>query len=195
MNNSTSNRFKKVLNITFIIFLICALSILSVTVLPMFLALSSQSALRAPTFQQTERFFEENKEKFIIIAEYLTNLELYNIGVSWDSPGIVETTSNYVQLSIFREPERITVSNENASEAIHALFGASYNGIWKYEHGITFTRWFMRDHSRGIVYSIDGRIPDSDTILFLTELHPLSEENWFFFIENFSEYRQGIRPD
>ena len=149
----------------------------------------------APTLRQTERFFESNREDFLIVAQYLSNTNYTSIGITDSSPSIMENASGHVQFSARGETERIIVSDENVSEAIRLILNSGYRIISRYSYGVVFTRWFMMDNSRGIVYSIDGRIPDSDTILFLTELHPLSEENWFFFIENFSEYRRGIRPN
>lgn len=188
---------KKFLKAFLMIFLGFLFAIIFVAILLLLLIrfAMTESILPTPTLQQIENSFETNKEEFSIIVEYLANLDVNNLGVSRDSPSITDVTYNYVELSVFREDRSISITDKNVSEAIHTLFEARYRGIWKYEYGIVFTRWGMRDHVRGIVYSIDDSIPDSSTIFFLTELHPLSEGNWFIFIENFNDYRRGIRPN
>ena len=146
---------------------------------------------RVPEIKQMEEYFQSDREQLQIIVDYFLHTNFDNITI-WG----VDNIEN-VQIEMFTglETGRVLVSDENVSRAIKDIFMGGYRLVEKNENGVKFLRWSIRNHGRGIVYSIDGSIPDSDTILFLTELHPLSEENWFVFVENFSEYRTGVRPN
>jgi len=191
INKEYLRRFLKIIGIIFIIFLVFYILILLPT-----RRMMTGTFLPAPNLRQVERTFEANREEFLIISEYFLNFDFDSFGVSSQSVfDFSRYNDAFIELSVWLEDDNIVVNDEAVSYAIQRIFDIGYRGIWQSGSGIIFTRWSMKDNARGIIYSIDGRTPDEDMILFLTELHPLSEENWFFFVENFSEWRRGIRPE
>ena len=52
---------------------------------------------------------------------------------------------------------------------------------------IYFQRWSNLDNGRGVAYSIDGSTP---TLQFLTKLEPLSESNWYYYEEDYNEWKR-----
>ncbi|MDR2599663.1 MAG: hypothetical protein LBC73_05250 [Oscillospiraceae bacterium] len=53
---------------------------------------------------------------------------------------------------------------------------------------IVFLRWSTRNQARGIVYSIDGSIPDESMFECLIHIEPMSEDRWYFYISDYKEW-------
>jgi len=169
-------------------FVVIVIAIMSIIMLS---ALRVQSPFRSPNLTQMEEYFQADREQLQIIIDYFISTNFDTISISISSIHGEQEVEMFTGL----ETGRILVSNENVSRTIYNLFNAGYRGIGKSETGIRFLKWAIRDHGRGIVYSINGNVPDETMLPFLTELQPLSEENWFFYVENFNEWRQGVRPN
>lgn len=85
----------------------------------------------------------------------------------------------------------VSISDEDVSEEIRLLFRRGYRVISKDKYIVVFQRWDNLDSGRGIVYSIDGSDPsNSEELPFLIEIKPLTEDSWYFYIEDFSEWRR-----
>jgi len=59
-------------------------------------------------------------------------------------------------------------------------------------NAVHFERWSMMEHGSGIVYSIDGTIitdGDRSGLDYLTRLEPLSEPGWYYYEEDYNEWR------
>lgn len=97
------------------------------------------------------------------------------------------------------EPERTTreISCLDTSEAVSRLFSRGYRSIvFDREEGVDFLRWSNIREVRGIVYIGDGyRGQSLDFLLpFLIEIEPLDHHGWYFYVENFHEWRRLGRP-
>ena len=81
----------------------------------------------------------------------------------------------------------VEIDNVEIIEAINTLKKHGYDVIEKNEHTIFFQRWSNLDNSRGIAYSINSELqPD---LQFLTRLEPLSENGWYYYEEDYDEWR------
>jgi hypothetical protein len=88
------------------------------------------------------------------------------------------------------ETGRVLINDKDVVGALNVLFKQKYHIIGKSGNGISFLRWSNLDAGRGIVYSLDGSAPDESSLPFLTEIKPLSEEGWYFYVEDFNEWRR-----
>jgi len=158
----------------------------------------TRSILPAPNLTRTERQFQSNREDINIVINYLIDNYFDRVSIpNFNSGGRVRDIEDLEMRIVLNEDvvEILSINDMAVSESILRLFQNSYRTIGKRERMIFLGTWSTRDHGRGIVYFMDGQTPREEFFTFLTELYPLSEENWFFFIENFNDYRRGIRPN
>ena len=63
-----------------------------------------------------------------------------------------------------------------------------YKGIGRDGNTIYFVRWTrLMDFGAGIAYSVNGK--DEPELDFVTKLEPLSEDGWYFYEEDYNEWR------
>ena len=139
--------------------------------------------LRPPGIRYMERQFQRNKEELTIVRDFIFSLDFESVSI-WN-PFRDEASEMFVGL----EYGRIPINDEKALRAIRVLFRRGFRSIEKRDNGISFLRWATLDHGRGIVYSIDGETPGEAAIHFLTEIEPLSEKGWYFYIDDFNQWR------
>ena len=133
----------------------------------------------APNHRQMERDFQANKEQLFIVRDFLLESESQSVLIySIDDAMLVGNDG---------------VDDEDTLDALNHLFQNGYRVIGKGGNGVYFQRWANLDVGRGIVYSIDGNTPDESSLEFLTEIKSLSEERWYFYIEDFNEWKRRNR--
>jgi len=144
--------------------------------------------VRVPGRARMERNFQRHNESIIMIKNYITEQGHDNILV-WDR----HAEAGVLSLGLGYDP--IPVSDEDVLGAIRLLFERRrVNVIVRRGNNIIFQMWSTRNHGRGIVYSIDGSVPaPSSGLQYLTEIEPLSEEAWFFYVENVHTWRSRNR--
>jgi|GEM_PF-1337033 len=145
--------------------------------------------LFAPNLSRIQADFQKNQESLNVVAKYLINS-------NFDHAMIRKTSnsdhSSRIVMSV--AGNRILVSDEAVSGVIHSLFQNGFSSISKDESVIVFQRWSNLSSGRGIVYSIDGTTPTSDTILsFLVEIEPLPQDSWYFYVDDFDLWRMRYR--
>ena len=114
-----------------------------------------------------EKEFERSKEYILILNEYLINSKDGEIYIG--------------------NKEDIPKDKTEIREAYLGIRKKGYRIIDKSHNAISFLRWSKLDAGGGIVYSIDGCIPK---LQFLTKLEPLKESNWYYYEEDFNEWRK-----
>ena len=136
-------------------------------------------------YRQMERIFVEDYDLLIVVVDYLSGSEhpTVNLFPERDN-GIMSFFSDDLGM------QHILISDENVVNAIETLRERGYRLISKNNDTIQFLRWSMRNRGHGIAYSINGDFPDSSAFSFLTKLEPLSVDGWFYYEEDFNEYRR-----
>lgn len=139
--------------------------------------------LIAPPWQgirQTESDFEKNKESIFLVKDYLVNS-------GYDSVHIYKTMKSG-EMSIGGEITKI--EDDELVKTINKLKKRGYSSMAKSGNGIRFVRWTGKDVGKGVVYSIDGHTPDEETLQFLTKIEPLQEDGWYYYEEDYNEWRK-----
>lgn len=128
--------------------------------------------LPPPGELRMEIYFQRDKALMNTVVEYFANSDLH-------------------RFSIRRTDMSMTcITNNEVKEAVRHLFSRGYRIISiSPTYTISFQRWANLDASHGIVYSVTNEVPTDYTVSFLTEIYPLSEKNWYFYISNFVEWR------
>jgi len=150
-----------------------------------------------------EEIFIEDYELLRVIVDYFINSEHMSIRIR-PEPEMDKGT-----MSVDSGLQRISISDINVIVAIETLHNQGYLTIARRDNIIRFLRFTRGRHfGSGIVYSIDGVLPNygvnprdplygsaaSPTqIQHLTKLEPLSKPNWFYYEEDFREWRVRYR--
>ena len=135
--------------------------------------------------RQMERDFSRNQESIFIARDYLIYHE-------HDSLRYPASSGNIDAIQVVEVGVRgayVSIKDEDARNAMNLLLRNGYEMIVRNGNFIIFLRWSNMDNGRGIVYSTDGTLPDELILPFLTKLEPMSVDGWFYYEENFNEFR------
>lgn len=82
----------------------------------------------------------------------------------------------------------MNIENNDIVDTLSELFNKrKYQVIAKDGNTISFQLWANLDAGSGIAYSIDGSEP---TLQFLTKSEKMDKENWYYYEENFNEWKR-----
>lgn len=86
---------------------------------------------------------------------------------------------------------RVQINNDDVSTAVKSLIdNGKYLLIVKNGNTIYFLMWRgLRDIGCGIAYTING--VDTPEIEYSTELTPLSEDGWFYYVSDYNTWRSN----
>lgn len=133
-----------------------------------------------------EKELNRNKETIISVIDYLTELPF--------EKAVVNTVENKeIDLIVYNDngAAHLTINDEAVADNIYFLFKkCNYKVLTKDGGVIIFLRWSDLDSGTGIVYSIEGYTPDESSFDYLTKLEPLDEENWYYYEEDFNEWKR-----
>ena len=125
-----------------------------------------------------QEVFLSDYDELAQVVEYLSSLEN-------ETYAYIESADGTMKV---RFGEKTTIDNENVINTVSSLFDKGYYGIAKSHDTIYFKRW--KDPFgcfKGFAYSMNGT--DEINIEFLTEKGVLSEENWYFYVSDYNEWR------
>jgi len=130
---------------------------------------------------------EEDMQLLIIIRNYFANLD-YDV-LSYPIDFRVETNNRgvmYVGVPINNWESRryMAISCESVNIALELLLLQGYMNISKNDGFLIFTRWARGGVGIGAVYSMDGTMPTSDALPYLTKLEISEEDGWFYYEVN-----------
>jgi len=170
---------QKTVRLALIIFVVIACLLIATHI---FLSLSLGPPWQS--LSEMERDFDENSENILMVRDYLSSIEhdfLRYPTFSGERDGMMSTgiSAAYVE-----------IENESVRDAMELLINQGYRVIMRDGNFIIFIRWSNMDNGRGIVYSIDGTFPDNSIFPFLTRLEPLPKSDWFYYEEDFNEFRK-----
>ena len=135
-----------------------------------------------------EKELVENKEAIISVINYLTDLP-------YETTSIDDADIN-TEIDLFvygngNHATHLTIDDKAVADNIYFLFEkCNYESITKNGNAISFLRWVGLECGTGIVYSIDGHTPNELSFDYLTKLEPLDEENWYYYEEDFNEWKR-----
>lgn len=89
--------------------------------------------------------------------------------------------------TIYIPEENNNITEKDVLKAIKSLKRIGYYSIIKDNDAISYLRWAKLDEGRGLVYSINGNEP---ILQFSTKIEPLPEKNWYYYEEDFNEWRK-----
>jgi len=145
--------------------------------------------------RQMEEDYNKNKECIILVKDYLIQSEFSSVSIS----GYTGNKTMFVNCG------DVLIDSAKIEEAIEQLFSRGYSSVKKSGNGISFARWSGKDVSKGVVYSIDGCVPDKSTFDgyssneaafdFLTKIEPLAEDGWYYYEEDYNRWEVRNRSN
>ena len=126
--------------------------------------------------EEAEAALRKNFELFDFVKNYLAHVEYRRIIIV----GLMSDMS-------VSNSGRVSISDADVVNAIVALRARGFRAIFRSESAVVFQRSTRGRHfSNGLAYSIAGNEPE---LLFLTTLVPLDVNGWFYYEEDFREFR------
>lgn len=134
-----------------------------------------------PSVNTVQQCFDENRQDILLVVSFMKDLGFEDVYI---------TDASKKALADFTT---IKISDNEVGDAIQRLLGSNtYVQISKMDETISFLQWAgSSDIGCGIVYSQD--IDESIDREFITELAPLSDECWFYYVSDYNAWRTGKR--
>jgi len=136
-----------------------------------------------PSYEKAEKMFAEDYEELSSIASYFIALEYGRVSI----PNDIEAGMMSVDYT-----GNVKIEDVSVIRAIATLLGHGYQDMDKMGNAVRFQRWSIFECRSGIVYSIDGTVltaDGSDGLDYLTRLESLSEPGWYYYEEDYNEWR------
>lgn len=129
-----------------------------------------------PSAEDVVTKFQNNYEVIITVTNFLAQSEYKNI--------YINDTSGDMAVGI----SHASISDSSVTDAIRQLHGKGYTIIIRTGNTIYFQQWtrFM-GAGCGIAYSIDHNL--EPRMEYLTELKPLSQSGWYYYVEDYEQWR------
>lgn len=150
-------------------------------------AFLSGCSSKPPDVASVEEHFRNNQEDILTVVDFIINSEYSSISI--------DTADG----TMFADLETVKIENEDVNNAIKRLLGHTlgnsrqYYSIYRSINTIILHQWKnTHDCGCGIAYSISGEFPP--IIQYCTELVPLSEEGWYYYVDDYNAWRTGKRP-
>ena len=128
-----------------------------------------------PSPEEIQTIFQENRDDFLLVTEYLVGTGYTDISVNDDCT------------SAFANFKDIAIEDEAVVSALKKLSKNGCSSMSKRGNTVHFCLWTrFNDAGCGIAYSVDGK---EISIEYMTQALPLSEEGWFYYVDDFNEWR------
>lgn len=141
--------------------------------------------------ERAEKVLLNDYESICTIVDYMKNSEYVDISIQ--SNDYVYDDGNYGTWYVYddilknQDAGSKRIKDKNIVNILDMLFAKkTYQNISKNGNTISFLLWSNLDEGRGIAYTLDGSTP---TLQFLTKSEKLKKENWYYYEENFNEWK------
>lgn len=156
-----------------------------VIALVLVIAISCIRAIMRDPLEKVEKKLQTNREELYVVKDYLLECGFDSVTIHPQ-----DVSEENVEMFTGRETGMVPIDNEEAEEAVRRLFRRGYRVIGKKNGGVSFLDWSIKDKGGGIIYSANGNIPDESMLNFVTEVVPLKEDKWYYYFEDFDEWKR-----
>ena len=125
---------------------------------------------------QMSKIFIEDYELLSTVAQFLVDSGYRNVSIQ----------KNMNESEPFIDVRNSEIDVKEIMDAIEELMNRGYSIIVRNGNTINFVRWSSMDVGIGIAYLVEGGEPVID---FLTKFESLSKPNWYYYEEDFNEWR------
>lgn len=136
-----------------------------------------------PSVASVESRFEDNYNDIQVVVEFMANSSCSSI--------IIKGNDGTMRADL----ATVTIDNISVCDAVERLLGpnGAYHSISKRGSTVTIRQWRgLTDIGCGIAYSINET--STPSVEYATELEPLSRAGWYYYVDDYNEWRVGKRP-
>ncbi len=140
-----------------------------------------------PDVETVETQFKDNYEDIQLVVDFIIGTDYQSIQIN--------TTDG----TMWADFETVEILDDAVNGAVERLLGRSfmdegkYHFIYKSGHTIYLPQWSSsQDIGCGVAYSINET--DLPRIQYCTELMPLIEKGWYYYVDDYNSWRTGKRP-
>lgn len=141
--------------------------------------------------EKAEKVLLNDYESICMIVDYMKNSEYVDITIQ--SNDYIYDDGNYGTWYVYDDTLKNTdtgnkkITDKIIVDILDMLFAKKlYKSISKNGNTISFLLWSNLDAGRGIAYTLDDSPP---TLQFLTKSEKLKKENWYYYEEDFNEWK------
>ena len=165
-------RTKKTMKVVLIcVAAVVTLAVVHYVVIPVAGGIIISGVLNPPISEERmEKILNKDYDLLTTVTDYLAN-------------------SGYESVYIPSYTTDVKIEDAEVVQAINSLQSRGYDVISKDGDIISFQRWSIMNNDRGIAYSVDGSAPTSQALQFLTKVEPMTVPNWYYYEENYNEWR------
>ena len=148
----------------------------------MLVSLGGCSIMEPPSVAYVERRFNKYYNDIQIVVAFMISSEYETVIIDSDERTGLKSTDGY-------HYENIALAlDSEIEEAVNRLLDGKYKGMSKYNNTISLLQWCrFNDVGCGVAYAINNEdLPD---IQYATELIPLEKEGWFYYVDDFNQWR------
>lgn len=129
-----------------------------------------------PTVPEIQEIFDRDRDLLLLIKDYFINADYAELYIDEDC----ETARAGLNDSVHIDDVTVVSALQHLKERGYRFFSKRGNticfGIWAR----------FRDVGCGIAFSMDG---EAISVQYLTEAVPLSEDGWYYYVDDFNEWR------
>lgn len=124
-------------------------------------------------------FYTTYEKEIISVSKYITDLPYENVYLPNSD---VKKDNIYLNITDTKnESKQIIITDGQIRESIFTLVNSGkLEVILKTNGNIYFQKWSNLKYGRGILYSINGEVPQNELLI---KLEPLDENGWYFYEE------------
>ena len=130
-----------------------------------------------PSLTEQEKRLNENYDDIVVVLDYMFASEYHWISINGE------------RVTVRADFEDITIEDEHVAAAVARLL-KHYHSIFKSGNIVEFFQWRgLRDIGSGVVYALDGNYSGIYEIGYITEIIPMSKDNWFYYVDDYEKWR------
>ena len=135
-----------------------------------------------PGVKSVKELYSENQEDLETVILYLMNLGYEDIYIT------------SIDGTMLADLVRVPIDNSVVASAVNRLLeNDKFRYISKHGNTIHLPHWYgLQDIGCGIAYTINGI--DRPEVQFATELTPITEDGWYYYVDDYNSWRSGERP-
>ena len=131
-----------------------------------------------PDREDVQQIYDQDQHYISVVVEYL--------GASEYKSMTIRNTSGYVGT----EDGDIKITDRTVLDAIEYLMGKQdYYYIGKYDHTVKFEVWYRTRGQIACGFTCSTNDNKKPYIQYATELTPMDEEGWFYFVDDYNTWR------
>ena len=151
---------------------------LFITIISLLIISTFSGCSTVPDREDVQQIYDQDQHYISVVVDYLSASEYKNITIR-NASGYMVTKDGDVK-----------IPDGDVLDAIHYLMSKQdYYYIGRYEHTIKFEVWYRDLGQIACGFTCSTNDNKKPYIQYATELTPMDEEGWFYFVDDYNTWR------